>query len=66
MLVGGKDEKHTENVANPGERMQEVDSPGRVLRDEKVQQGKGHRMPGKHVVSASSNTLNNIIVRARR
>ncbi len=55
--MGGKDEEHTEDVADPGEGVQEVDPPCRVLRNEEVQQGQRDRVAREHVVPARADTL---------
>jgi hypothetical protein len=57
VLMSGKNEEDPKHVANPGERVQEVDPSGGVLGDEKVQQGERDGVPGEHVVSTGSDTL---------
>ena len=53
----GQDEEDAEDVADPRERVQEVDLPRRVLRDEEVKQCERDRVSRKHIIPAGSNTL---------
>ena len=57
VLVGGQDEEDAEDVADPGEGVQEVDAARRVVRDEKVEQGEGDRVAAEHVVAAGADAL---------
>ena len=55
--MGSQDEEDAEDVADPGERVQEVDLARRVLGDEEVEEGQRDRVAGEHVVTAGTNTL---------
>lgn len=55
--MGSQDEEDAEDVADPGERVQEVNLARRVLGDEEVEEGQRDRVAGEHVVTAGTNTL---------
>ena len=57
VLVGGEDEEDAEDVADPGEGVEEVDAARSVVRDEEVEQGQGDRVAAEHVVTAGSDSL---------
>ena len=57
MLMSSKDEEDTKAVAEPCERVEEIDPPRGVLRDEEVEESERDCVTGEHVVTTSPDAL---------
>ena len=55
--MGRQDEEDAEAVADPGEGVEEKDATGRVLGDEKVEEGERDGVAGEDVVAARAHAL---------
>lgn len=56
VLVGGEDEEDAEDVEDPGEGVQRVETGWSVLGDEEVEEGYHCRVTTEHVVAASTHS----------
>jgi len=57
VLVRGQYEEYSEAVADPGEGVQEIYTPGSVFSDEKVEECEGDGVPREDVVATGPHSL---------